>query len=109
MNYLFQRNIHCAATTDDERHVVIRLIKKGDQGDTHLQVLRRIASGWVASFGDNHALPVLREIVHDDMVFVLFPLVSDGFFHHYERVEDAFKAMTDILEVVSSTLRSFTC
>ena len=61
------------------------------------------ASRWVASFGDNHALPVLREIVHDDMIFVFFPLVSDGFFHHYERVEDAFKAMTDVLEVVSST------
>ena len=53
--------------------------------------------------GDNHALPVLREIVHDDMVFVLFPLMSDGFFICYERVEDAFKAMTDVLEVASST------
>ena len=80
MNYLFQRNIHCAATTDDGRHVVIRLIKKGDQGETHLQVLRRIASGGAALLGDNHTLPVLREIVHDDMVFVLFPLVSGSFF-----------------------------
>ena len=103
MNNLLQRNIHCAATTDDGRHVVIRLIKKGDQGETHLQVLRRIASGGVALLGDNHALPVLREIVHDDMVFVLFPLVSDGFFFCYERVEDVFKAMVDVLEVVSST------
>ena len=102
-NNLLQRNIHCAATTDDGRHVVIRLIKKGDQGETHLQVLRRIASGAVASLGDNHTLPVLLEIVHDDMVFVLFPLVSDGFFFHYGRVEDAFKAMTDVLEVESST------
>ena len=102
-NYLLQRNIHCAATTDDGRHVVIRLIKKGDQGETHLQVLRRIASGGVALLGDNHALPVLREIVHEDMVFVLFPLVSSGFSHHYERVEDVFKAMADVLEVASFT------
>ena len=79
------------------------MIKKGDQGETHLQVLRRIASGGVALLGDNHALPVLREIIHDDMVFVLFPLVSDGFCIRYERVEDAFKAMTDVLEVASST------
>ena len=77
------------------------MIKKGDQGETHLQVLRRIASGAVALLGDNHALPVLREIIHDDMGFVLFPLVSDGFFICYERVEDAFKAMTDVLEVAS--------
>ena len=102
-NNLFQRNIHCAATTDDGRHVVIRLIKKGDQGETHLQVLRRIASGGAALRGDNHTLPVLCEIVHDDMVFVLFPLVSGSFFVRYERVEDAFKAMTDVLEVASST------
>ena len=102
-NNLLQRNIHCAATTDDGRHVVIRLIKKGDQGETHLQVLRRIASGGVGLLGDNHALPVLREIVHDDMVFVLFPLMSGSFFIRYERVEDAFKAMTDVLEVTGST------
>ena len=79
------------------------MIKKGDQGKTHLQVLRRIASGGVALLGDNHALPVLREIVHDDMVFVLFPLMSDGFSACYEWVEDVFKAMTDVLEVASST------
>ena len=103
--HLLQRNIHCAATTEDGRHVLIRLIKKGDQGETHLQVLRRIASGGVALLGDNHALPVLHEIVHDDMVFVVFPLVSPGFHRHYEQVEDAFKAMTDVLEVVCSIPR----
>ena len=101
--HLLQRNIHCAATTEDGRHVIIRLIKKGDQGETHLQVLRRIASGGVALLGHNHALPVLHEIVHDDMVFVVFPLVSCGFHVDYERVEDVFKAMTDVLEVVCST------
>ena len=102
--HLLQRNIHCAATTEDGRHVLIRLIKKGDQGETHLQVLRRIASGGVALLGDNHALPALREIVHNDMVFVVFPLVCCGFDMCYERVEDVFKAMADVLEVVSSTL-----
>ena len=79
------------------------MIKKGDQGETHLQVLRRIASGGVALLGDNHALPVLREIVHDDMVFVVFPLMSSGFEVCYQRVEDVFKAMADVLEVASST------
>ena len=101
--HLLQRNIHCAATTEDGRHVLIRLIKKGDQGETHLQVLRQIASGGVALLGDNHALPVLREIIHDDMVFVVFPLVSCGFHVHYEQVEDVFKAMADVLEVLCST------
>ena len=71
--HLLQRNIHCAATTEDGRYVLIRLIKKGDQGETHLRGLRRIASGGVALLGDNHALPVLREIGHGDMVFVVFP------------------------------------
>ena len=101
--HLLQRNIHCAATTEDGRYVLIHLIKKGVQGKTHLQVLRQIASGGVALLGDNHALPVLREIIHDDMVFVVFPLVSPGFHVCYERVEDVFKAMADVLEVMSST------
>ena len=48
-------------------------------------------------------MPVLREVIHDDMVLVLFPLVSDGFFLCYERVEDVLNAMTDVLEAASST------
>lgn len=58
--------------------------------------------------GDNHAPPVLRELVHDDMVFAIFPLVSDGFSVDYERVEDVFKAMTDVLEAMNYTPWAFT-
>ena len=37
-----QEALHCAATTDRwmERYVLIRLIKNGDQGDTHSEVPR---------------------------------------------------------------------
>jgi hypothetical protein len=68
----------CPARTLDHRDVLIRLIVKGDQGAKHLEALRRLATGEVAQRGDNHAVPVLQWLYHEDMTFAVFPLMSEG-------------------------------
>jgi hypothetical protein len=69
---------------------------------TELVPKRPIASGPSASLGDDNALPVLHEIILDDMIFVIFPLGSDRFAIRYEWVEGAFKVVIGDLEVMNS-------
>ncbi|KAF8523030.1 kinase-like domain-containing protein [Gautieria morchelliformis] len=91
--------IHCPARTIDNRYVLIRLVAKGDDGLNHLAALRRLGTGAVAFRGDNHIVPMLREIVLDDMTFVVFPLLHDGFdspwYYNYGEVLDAVYQVTE--------------
>ena len=59
--------------------MLIRLVAKGDEGLNHVTALRRLATGLVAFRGENHIVPMLREIVLDDMIFAVFPLMDEGF------------------------------
>lgn len=52
---------------------MIRVLVIGEQGKTHLQILRKIARGSLSLFSENHALPLLDTIQFDDIVFGLFP------------------------------------
>jgi hypothetical protein len=80
--------------------VLIRLITKGDQGLNHLAALRRLATGHVAFRGENHIVPMLREIALDDMVFAVFPLMHEGFespwHYNYGEVVDAVYQMIEV-------------
>ncbi|KAF8487762.1 hypothetical protein JB92DRAFT_2758770 [Gautieria morchelliformis] len=91
--------VHCPARTVDDRDVLIRLIAFGDEGLTHLAVLRRLATGHVAFRGENHIVPMLREIVRDDMIFAVFPLMHEGFdspwHYNYGEVVDAVYQMIE--------------
>jgi hypothetical protein len=91
--FYVQKAIHCPARTIDNRYVLIRLVVKGDDGMNHLVALRRLGTGDVAFRGENHIVPMLREIVLDDMIFVVFPLLQDGFdtpwYYNYGEVVDA--------------------
>ena len=55
--------------------------------------------------GSNHAVPVLREMmheVHDDMIFAVFPLLSMGFdypwFYRFSEVLDAVEQVLEVTE-----------
>ncbi|THH18821.1 hypothetical protein EW146_g2244 [Bondarzewia mesenterica] len=87
-------SIHCPARTTDNRDVLIRLMAIGqDHGERHRVALSRLAIGNNALRGDNHVVPVLKEIVHDDMTFAVFPLLSTGFndpwYYRFSEVRDA--------------------
>ncbi|KAF8523035.1 kinase-like domain-containing protein [Gautieria morchelliformis] len=79
--------------------MLIRLVVKGDDGLNHLAALRRLGTGDVAFRRDNHIVPMLREIVLDDMIFVVFPLLHDGFdspwYYNYGEVLDAVYQVTE--------------
>ncbi|KAI0757695.1 kinase-like domain-containing protein [Daedaleopsis nitida] len=73
----YPENHSChAATADDGRLVVLRILKVGEQGQQHLDVLRYLARGPLSLYSHNHALPLLQEIQVDDMTFGVFPYVG---------------------------------
>jgi hypothetical protein len=81
-----------------------------DRGERHRMSLSRVATGDNALRGTNHAVPVLRELVHDDMIFAVFPLLSMGFtWPWYYRFSEVLDAVEQVLEVIvfSSNLVSF--
>ena len=75
-----------------------------DRGERHRTSLSRLATGDNALRGDNHTVPVLRELVHDDMIFAVLPLLLVGFdrpwFYRFSEVLDA---VDQILEVTIFT------
>jgi len=74
------KTIHCPARTSDGRDVLIRLIAVGsDREEDYQKAMDRLAVGTTAALGDNHVLPILDKIEHDDMLFHVFPLMDEGF------------------------------
>lgn len=100
MFYLPKNPIQCAARTDENRDVLIRLVAIGQDRDTrHRKALDRLAKGNDASHGDNHVVPILREIVNNDKIFAVFPLMKEGFSHPWYYVcSEVFDAVEQILE-----------
>ena len=71
-----------------------------DRGERHRVALSRLATGDNALRGSNHAVPVLRELVHEDMIFAVFPLLSWGFdYPWFYRFSEVLDAVEQVLEV----------
>ena len=71
-----------------------------DRGERHRMSLSRVATGDNALQGRNHAVPLLQELVHDDMVFAVFPLLSMGFtYPWYYNLAEVLNAVEQVLEV----------
>lgn len=95
--------MHCFARTLGGQEVCIRLIKKGDDGDDHLEILRDVATGHTAMLGENHALPMLHELQLEDMTFAVFPSGSDNpFSPWFETAGEAFDAIIQIMQACPS-------
>jgi len=58
--------------------VIIRLIVAGGQGHDHHRILKKIATAPEVLRHDSHVLPMLQELVYQDLVFAIFPKVSVG-------------------------------
>jgi hypothetical protein len=59
-----------------------------------------LAVGHTAALGENHVLPVLDKIEHEDMVFYVFPLLEEGFSNPwYFSFNDVIDACEQVLEV----------
>ena len=71
-----------------------------DRGERHRTSLSRLATGDIALLGNNHVVPVLQELVHDDMIFAVFPLLSWGFdypwFYRFTKVLDAVEQVLEV-------------
>ena len=80
--------------------MLIRLIAKGGEGLNHLTALRRLGTGLVAFRGENHIVPILREIILDDMIFAVFPLMHEAFdspwYYNYGELVDAVCQVTEV-------------
>ena len=71
-----------------------------DRGERHLVSLARLATGDNALRGSNHTVPVLRQLVHEDMIFAVFPLLSWGFdYPWFYRFSEVLNAVEQVLEV----------
>jgi hypothetical protein len=76
-----------------------------DRGERHRMSLSRLATGNSALLGNNHVVPVLQEIVHDDMIFAVFPLMAWGFDHPwFYCFSEVLDAVEQVLEVTVSLL-----
>ena len=72
-----------------------------DRGERHRMSLSWVATGDSALRGSNHAVPVLRELVHDDMIFAVFPLLSRCFtWPWFYRFSEVLNAVEQVLEVL---------
>lgn len=56
--------------------MVVRIVAIGQEGKTHLDILRIIGRGVANTRTDNHAIPLWREVHIGDMVFAVFPFVG---------------------------------
>ena len=71
-----------------------------DRGERHRMSLSRVATGDNALQGRNHAVPLLQELVHDDMIFAVFPLLSMGFnWPWYYNFSEVLNDVEQVLEV----------
>ncbi len=87
------------ARTLGGQEVFIRLIKKGNDGGDHLEILIDVATGHAAMLGENHSLPMLRELQLEDMTFGVFPSGSDRpFSPWFDNVGEAFDAIIQIMQ-----------
>ena len=71
-----------------------------DRGERHRVSLSRVATDDNALRGSNHAVPVLCELVHDDMILARFPLLSRGFnYPWFYRFSEVLNVVEQVLEV----------
>lgn len=74
---------------------------KGHEGRHHLGILQKLASAELRDDPSNHALPLLRTIIKEDMVFAVFPLVAPYPFGTpwFQSVAEVLQAVEQVFEV----------
>jgi hypothetical protein len=78
-----------------------------DRGENHRKALKRLAPTH-NTFHDCYIVPMLAEIVYNDMIFAVFPMMSRGFSHPwYYQFSEVFDAIEQVLEVHAHDLFLF--
>ena len=90
------------ARTIDGKDVIIRLVAIGDEGRTHLPILRIIATP-ASVAAKTHALPLLQEMEKDGMFFAVFPLVHSAGYEYDDRMP-WFKRVSEVLDAMEQLL-----
>ncbi|KAJ3834008.1 hypothetical protein F5878DRAFT_569067 [Lentinula raphanica] len=94
--------LHFPARTTDNRDVMIALLSDTVVDNNCVKVLRTIATGKNAGIDRNHALPLLHELRYDNLIFGVFPLVSDSFIPTwFVNIAHALETMSQIMEGVA--------
>jgi hypothetical protein len=71
-----------------------------DRGEGHRLALSRLATDDKALTGPNHTIPVLDELVHGDMVFMVFPKLKDwNLLPWYYGFSEVLDSVTQTVEV----------
>ncbi|KZW04409.1 hypothetical protein EXIGLDRAFT_635957 [Exidia glandulosa HHB12029] len=94
----------CAARTVDGRDVVISIVAIGKEGTNHLEALRRLATGNVASVIGNHTVPVLQWLTLEHITFAVHPYLSSTdptTRYFYENTGDLLRHLLQMLEAVA--------
>lgn len=61
------------ARSDDSRDFILRVMTVGGQGHNHLQIMRELSSLPDIFLNNNHVLPMVKEIVFQDITIGVFP------------------------------------
>ncbi|KAJ3972288.1 hypothetical protein EV361DRAFT_961947 [Lentinula raphanica] len=94
--------LHFPARTTDNRDVMIAFLSDGVVDSNCVKVLRTIATGKNAGIDRNHALPLLHELRHDNMIFGVFPLVGTTFIGTwFVNIAHALEMMSQIMEGIA--------
>jgi hypothetical protein len=81
---------------------VLRVLTAGGQGHDHLCMMRRLSRPPDALLCNNHILPLIDEIIFEDIVIGVFPKVM----HYLGEVADGFY-MTSVEDVLYMVLQAF--
>ena len=78
---LSQSSIQCPDCTSDNCDILNQLVAIGQDcsSDRHYMALGCLVAGNITLIGNNHTVPMLHQLVHNDMTFVVFPLVWSVF------------------------------
>ncbi len=90
----------------DGAAVVVHAAAKGEEGRERLTLTRLLGTGGESFVSTNHMLPLWGEVIYQDMVFLVYPLVHASFQHVFQAETDDDRAfgrgnsLGDILDMM---------
>ena len=78
------------------------MIVLADEGKDHLSIVRRLGTAPTSYYSNNHSLPLVREVVFEDLIFGLFPLCGrscDALYGSWAK-----NSVGDILNIILQSL-----
>ncbi|KDR77468.1 hypothetical protein GALMADRAFT_95203 [Galerina marginata CBS 339.88] len=104
--YLSWNGLSHAARGYNGRDFILRVMTAGGQGHNHLDIMRRLSRPPDILRSQNHVLPMLDEIVFEDIVIGIFPRCSYNFTEAADM--DEFASVEDLLYMVLQALEGIT-